>query len=105
MVLLPPASDRVGPRRRRILAGAAQDVADCIHCALVGGRLCRRNPYLRRIPDAVLPAAPDRRWIGVGAPVGGRWKRFRPLLEDGYEQVRKVYDIEIFLRRSESNRF
>jgi 4-amino-4-deoxy-L-arabinose transferase-like glycosyltransferase len=50
-----------------------------------------RQEQLRRLLRERYPAA-----VVVAE---GQWKRFRPLLEDGYQQAHEVHGIEIFLRR------
>jgi hypothetical protein len=54
-----------------------------------------RQEELRRLLRQRYPAA-----VVVAE---GQWKRFRPLLDHGYQQAREVHGIQIFLRRSEPN--
>jgi hypothetical protein len=54
-----------------------------------------RPEELRRLLRQTYPAA-----VVVAE---GQWKRFRPLLDHGYQHARNVHGIEIFLRRAEPN--
>ena len=54
-----------------------------------------RQEELRRLMRQRYPAA-----VVVAE---GQWRRFRPLLEQGYQRALDVHGIEIFLRRSETN--